>query len=73
MSSAVGALPRPPPAHRPGALARGIAVAFGQEAFLAPDEEPEVDLEDDRQHQQDEAPEGEEDSSNDGPVSRPSA
>src|SRR5262249_50630337 len=42
MSSRVGAPPRPPPAHRPGVLAIGIAVAFGKEAFLAPDREPEV-------------------------------
>src|SRR5215813_8029556 len=44
MSSGVGAPTRPPPAHRPGVLAIGIA---GKEAFLAPDEEPEVDQEDD--------------------------
>src|SRR5215469_3631038 len=35
MSSGVGAPTRPPPAHRPGVLAIGIA---GKEAFLAPDD-----------------------------------
>jgi hypothetical protein len=35
MSSGVGGPPRPP-AHRPGVLAIGVAVAFGKEALLAP-------------------------------------